>query len=549
MNKYLNYNYLMEILIHRRGVEEVVMPTKYRFQRVVTNHYLGETKVIVAPTRGELEQKVAHQISRWNEQEIKKRKQDSLLSLEIKAEKDAQEARTRLDTLRTLLSQGLRSSKSFQWESEKDFRQFLPFVFQEPPPTFEQAAQTLGLSPQRSIIVSVIPGGKKKREQEEAAIHEMLQRLSMQYEGRKTEAFRLYEYKRQEFEQSKAKHNVLVDEKRRRFEEGDAEIVTWFLKHTIDAIAFPEGYGKNVEVQFEPIGGTAIISMYLPSLVEFPRVGNYRFIKSRATIEPVEIKPKELEALYDSVIYQMVLLTLYNCFHEADTPALQSIVFNGWVTGIDKSTGHEFTSCVISVQASRKEFVAINLLRVDPKECIRSLKGLVAGSLAQMAPVRPIMELDTQDKRFVESREILADLNATDNLATMDWEDFEHLVREIFSKVFAGYGSEVRVTQASRDGGVDAVAFDPDPIRGGKFVIQAKRYNKVVPVSAVRDLYGTMINEGAAKGILVTTSYFGSDSREFVKDKPISLIDGSNLVYLLREHGYNVKNELNNSSR
>jgi len=35
----------------------------------------------------------------------------------------------------------------------------------------------------------------------------------------------------------------------------------------------------------------------------------------------------------------------------------------------------------------------------------------------------------------------------------------------------------VKVTQASRDRGVDAIAFDPDPIRGGKFVIQAKRYN------------------------------------------------------------------------
>jgi restriction system protein len=98
----------------------------------------------------------------------------------------------------------------------------------------------------------------------------------------------------------------------------------------------------------------------------------------------------------------------------------------------------------------------------------------------------------------------------------------------------------VRVTQASRDRGVDAIAFDPDPIRGGKFVIQAKRYNMVVPVSAVRDLYGTMIAEGATKGILVTTSYFGRDSREFAKDKPITLIDGENLVYMFQEHGHNV---------
>jgi restriction system protein len=50
-----------------------------------------------------------------------------------------------------------------------------------------------------------------------------------------------------------------------------------------------------------------------------------------------------------------------------------------------------------------------------------------------------------------------------------------------------------------------------------------------------------MISEGASKGILVTTSYYGNDSREFVKDKPITLIDGSNLVHLFNEHGHNVR--------
>jgi restriction system protein len=49
-----------------------------------------------------------------------------------------------------------------------------------------------------------------------------------------------------------------------------------------------------------------------------------------------------------------------------------------------------------------------------------------------------------------------------------------------------------------------------------------------------------MIAEGASKGILVTTSYFGRDSREFAKDKPITLLDGENLVYLFQKHGKNV---------
>ena len=67
-------------------------------------------------------------------------------------------------------------------------------------------------------------------------------------------------------------------------------------------------------------------------------------------------------------------------------------------------------------------------------------------------------------------------------------------------------------------------------------MVQAKRYTNVVGVGAVRDLFGTLMNEGAVKGILVTTSAFGPDSYTFAKDEPITLIDGSNLLYLLEKH-------------
>jgi restriction system protein len=67
-------------------------------------------------------------------------------------------------------------------------------------------------------------------------------------------------------------------------------------------------------------------------------------------------------------------------------------------------------------------------------------------------------------------------------------------------------------------------------------VIQAKRYKNTVGVSAVRDLFGTMQNEGASKGILVATSGYGKASFEFANGKPMELLDGGNLLHLLKEH-------------
>ena len=203
----------------------------------------------------------------------------------------------------------------------------------------------------------------------------------------------------------------------------------------------------------------------------------------------------------------------------------------------------------MSIQVSRTEFEPINLAQVDPKACFRKLKGVSASKLQSLAAVAPVAQINREDKRFVDSYDVACGLDDSVNLASIDWEDFEHLIRELFGKEFAVGGGEVKVTQASRDGGVDAVAFDPDPIRGGKIVIQAKRYTNVVGVAAVRDLWGTINHEGAMKGILVTTSNYGPDAYEFAKGKPITLLDGGNLLHLLAKHGHRAKIDLKEAKK
>ncbi len=150
-----------------------------------------------------------------------------------------------------------------------------------------------------------------------------------------------------------------------------------------------------------------------------------------------------------------------------------------------------------------------------------------------MVAVKPIVEFDMFDKRFVDQGNILGALESRPNLMDLKPFEFETLVANLFQQM----GIESKLTRSSRDGGVDVVGFDKRPILGGKVIIQAKRYRHTVGVSAVRDLYGTMMNEGANKGILVTTSGYGPDAFEFSKDKPIELIDGGGLLYLLEQAG------------
>lgn len=315
------------------------------------------------------------------------------------------------------------------------------------------------------------------------------------------------------------------------------------LTRALGRSRYPDGFTVQHAVSYDAASTTVGVDLDLPSPADVSDVCGYTLQKGTGAAKPVTMKAKDHDALYESAIKQAVLRTMREAFAAVDTPHVVVVGVSGWVTRLNKATGHEDRPCVISVSADRATFAKLNLDRVSPDECVRSLRGRTAGPLSLVAPVVPIVQLNRDDPRIIESRAILGELDSTANLAAMDWGDFEHLVRELFSKEFSGNGCKVEVTRSSRDGGVDAIAYDLDRIRGGTFIIQAKRYTDVVPVSAVRELYGAMRNEDATRAFLVTTSHFGADSCEFVKGKSMTLIGGDELVIMLARHGYKVRND------
>lgn len=312
---------------------------------------------------------------------------------------------------------------------------------------------------------------------------------------------------------------------------------------------YPSFVSKEFELEYNDENNILIINYTLPNVEDLPQIQKIKYHSTNRELLNIEYKEKDIEEIYSNVIYQIVLRTLYEIFVSDSNNLVSSVVFNGVLNFTDKSDGKDKSAYTVSIQAGKAEFLDINLDKVDPKQCFRRLRGVSGASLYNIVPIRPIINLNKEDKRFVEATDIIDEIDEGYNLATMDWKEFEYLVREIFEKEFSKNGGEVKVTQSSRDGGVDAIAFDPDPIRGGKIVIQAKRYTNVVGVSAVRDLYGTVMNEGATKGILVTTSNFGKDSYDFAKDKPLTLLNGANLLALLENHGYKARIDINEAKK
>lgn len=313
-------------------------------------------------------------------------------------------------------------------------------------------------------------------------------------------------------------------------------------------------YWGTSEYKFETFydekNGILCANVQIPSEDFAPRdYGIKTILKRTGEVRYKTFTENQFSKAYNDFTYQYVLSLIYFIFKLDYNRKITSICLNGIKSYIDKSDGNSKESCILSIHTTRDAFEKINLANVDAKACFKALKGVAGVDFMNASPVAPLLQFDKKDKRFVEGYDVATQLNEATNLASMDWQDFENLIRDIFEKEFAQDGGEVKVTQASRDGGVDAIAFDPDPIRGGKIVIQAKRYTNVVGVSAVRDLYGTVHNEGAIKGILVTTSNFGPDAYEFAKNKPLTLLSGTNLLYLLEKHGYKAKIDIKEAKK
>ena len=163
------------------------------------------------------------------------------------------------------------------------------------------------------------------------------------------------------------------------------------------------------------------------------------------------------------------------------------------------------------------------------KECLQSLKGISVNKISNLTPIKPIITIENNDKDLL-SQEIdrlfyQFGINALGGFWTFNkrnlWERIHQMV------------GEVKVTQSSRDGGVDTIVYDLEPIAVEKKL--SFRLNAIQTSWAYRqsEIYMVLLwTEGATKGILVTTSDLVLIIQLLRKDKPITLINGSNLFYL-----------------
>ncbi|MFC0847597.1 restriction endonuclease [Streptomyces noboritoensis] len=326
-------------------------------------------------------------------------------------------------------------------------------------------------------------------------------------------------------------HNAGVADLVRGVRAGEPDaVVEYFSAALYAASAWPEGFPRQLSCAYDRGARQLVVDWELPALDVVPAAKSVRYVAStdeeRESARPVS----QRRALYRDALAQSVLLVVRDLFAADEPGVLESVALNGFVDDVDPATGRRAEIFLATVMVDRPSFQGLNLTHVSAVDCLtEALRGQLSARPDQRVAVRPARRPEDVGSAVLSHGTDAS--SAEPDLFVMDPIEFESLVAELFR----ARGMGAVTTQRSNDGGVDVEAVDPDPISGGRIIVQVKRYRNTVPPTAVRDLYGTVQGAGANKGVLVTTSGFGPGSYAFAQGKPLTLVSGAELVELLHQ--------------
>lgn len=119
-------------------------------------------------------------------------------------------------------------------------------------------------------------------------------------------------------------------------------------------------------------------------------------------------------------------------------------------------------------------------------------------------------------------------------LESIEWKRFEVVCKEFFLMT----GFEPRETKIGADGGVDIRIYKVGSETSGKpeAIVQCKAWNTYkVGVKLVRELFGIMAAEKVERGIIITSSEFTTEAKEFAEGKELVLMSGNSFLQQIRK--------------
>ena len=324
-----------------------------------------------------------------------------------------EELSERVEEISSLLLASPESARPISFSSLR--KRFQQTVFADsavgPPPVAPTADQYRTAVPPLGFFARIF-GGKAKHEEEVASAAESdgraYERAKAAYESDLIAWQASMARAREQHEHTEATKQREVEEHNRVVEQFEAdylrrspEAVRDYATLILERSILPEGFPETFRLAYIPESKQLVVEHDLPTLDVVPSVAEYSYVKGKDEIRDKPRKKGEAADLYRRAVASVALRVLNEVFSSDVAEAISVAVFNGVVHTIDPGTGEEISPCLISVRATKEEFSRIVLERVDPLACLKSLNASVSKKAEELAPVRPVIEFDMVDHRFI----------------------------------------------------------------------------------------------------------------------------------------------------
>jgi restriction system protein len=179
-------------------------------------------------------------------------------------------------------------------------------------------------------------------------------------------------------------------------------------------------------------------------------------------IVAVPCKQAETNKLYEELIARLALRTLAEVFDAAPVTLVAGIMFNGYVSAKDRTTGQPVRPLLLSVHADRDALgkIVLDEPALDPTACLRGyLNAVISPHPCDLEPVKPVLQFDMSRYKFVDDMSVVAGLDSRPDLLALKPVEFEHLIRELFEAV------GLKSCPSSRPDGSSTTSPDQPPFR------------------------------------------------------------------------------------
>ena len=310
--------------------------------------------------------------------------------------------------LRSILRDALGRSSFLEVETLKEPLTDEPF---EPGPLaipLPRPVLATYLPPPLNWLVRLVPGAKAKHERRSEEARQRFEadkaahaEAEGQRQAKLTEAHAAHEAKVAENRRRVEGQHAEVEELKRGLQARTADAVAAYFTLVLDRSDYPDGFSGSSELTYDPEAKKLVVEMEFPGFDVVPEVGSFKYVRNKDEIVESPRTAKERRAVYASVIAQVALRGLHEIFSaDGALHTIDTVLFNGYVDGIDPGTGQRARPCIVSVQASPDVFATFDLRYVDPAACLRALHGAISKSPEDLVPVEPVREFNIIDPRF-----------------------------------------------------------------------------------------------------------------------------------------------------